>query len=190
MFPRDRNPDDLPAGLIVLLLFSLLATGCDKTQSANQALEKSVEVNHVKAATVAKFSGTVSIDGQPPKIDRRNPLYVIAYDPKNPPKGRQLPFATRCDETGHFEFNTYGTGDGLPEGSYIVLFAMPKVLTGGDGLKNLYNDPDRNAKDKQFQLELTTPGKTDWSFDLALEGKEPNTTPGPNTIFPNGKSKG
>ena len=94
---------------------------------------------------MVKFSGTVTVDGQPPAVDRRNPLFVIAYDPKNPPKGRQLPFTARCDKDGHFQFNTYSTGDGLPAGSYVVLFVQPKT-EGGDALKNLYNDPDKNAQ--------------------------------------------
>jgi len=93
-----------------------------------------------------------------------------------------LPFATRCDKNGHFEFNTYGTGDGLPAGSYVVLFAQPKT-EGGDGLKNLYNDPDKNAQEERFQINLTSPGKTDWAFDLAVAGKDPITTPGVHAVM-------
>jgi hypothetical protein len=172
----------VPGGFLGLLLFSLIAGGCDHGPSESESLKKSLEVNGGSAQTVVNFSGTVTIDNQPPVVDRRNPLFVFAYDPKNPPKGRQSPFSTRCDKNGHFAFNTYGTGDGLPAGSYVVLFAQPKA-EGGDGLKNLYNDPDKNAKEERFQINLTSPGKTDWAFDLAVAGKDPITTPGEHAVM-------
>jgi hypothetical protein len=173
--------------LAFLVVLGLGAGGCSHVPSESEAIKKSLEVNGRSELSVVKFSGTVTIDNQPPVVDRRNPFFVIAYDPKNPPKGRQLPFSARCDKNGHFEFNTYGTGDGLPAGSYVVLFAQPKVQ--GDGLKNLYNDPDKNAKDERFQINLTPPGKTDWVFDLAVAGKEPNTTPGEHSVMADRRRK-
>jgi hypothetical protein len=175
-------------GLALLVALGLSSGGCSRTQSENEALKKSLEVNGGSQSTVVKFSGTVTVDNQPPAIDPRNPLFVFAYDPKNPPKGRQLPLSTRCDKNGHFQFNTYGTGDGLPAGTYVVLFAQPKP-EGGDGLKNLYNDPDNNAKEERFQINLTPPGRTDWAFDLAVAGKDPNTAPGEHTVMANRGSK-
>lgn len=176
-----QNARRVPEGLVFLVVLGLSAGGCNRVPSESEALKKSLEVNGRTEQSVAKFSGTVTIDAQPPTIDRLNPLYVFAYDPKNPPKGRQLPFWTRCDKNGHFEFNTYSTGDGLPVGAYVVLFAQTKP-DGGDGLKNLYNDPDKNAKEERFQINLTSPGKTDWTFDLAVAGRDPNTTPGEHAI--------
>jgi hypothetical protein len=175
------------AGLALLVLLALHAAGCSHTQSESEALKKSLEVNGRSEETVVKFSGTVTIDGQPPTVDRRSPFFVFAYDPKNPPKGRQTPFTAHCDKSGHFAFNTYGTGDGLPAGSYVVLFAQPKA--GVDELKNLYNDPDVNAKEERFQINLTPPGKTDWSFDLAVTGKDPNPSPGPHTVMADRRRK-
>ena len=70
------------------------------------------------------------------------------------------------------------------------LFAQPKT-EGGDGLKNLYNDPDKNAKEERFQINLTSPGKTDWTFDLAVAGKDPITTPGEHAVMADrGRKKG
>jgi hypothetical protein len=172
----------LLTGWASLILFGVSMQGCSHVQSENEALKKSLEVNNRTQETVVKFSGTVTIDSQTPAVDRRNPLLVFAYDPKNPPKGRQTPFSTRCDKNGHFEFNTYSTGDGLPAGSYVVLFAQPRT-DGGDGLKNLYNDPDKNAQEERFQINLTSPGKTDWAFDLAVAGKDPVTTPGEHAVM-------
>jgi len=176
-----RNGFCLPREWAFLCLAILGAGGCSRVPTESEALKKSLEVNGRSAQSVVKFSGTVTVDNQPPAIDRRNPLFVFAYDPKNPPKGRQQPFATRCDKNGHFEFNTYGSGDGLPAGSYIVLFAQPKAA-GGDGLNNLYNDPDKNGKEERFRIELSRPGKTDWAFDLAVAGKDPVTSPGEHAV--------
>jgi hypothetical protein len=169
--------------LATLVFLALCAGGCNHTPSESEALKKSLEINNRKQLAVVRFAGTVTVDGQVPSIDRLNPLFVIAYDPQHPPQGRQMPYSTRCDKNGHFEFSTYGTGDGLPEGSYVALFAQPKV-GDGDGLKNLYNDPDRNAKEERFRLNIASPGKTDWSFDLAVEGKEP-AIPGEHAVLAN-----
>jgi hypothetical protein len=178
---RYRNPS-LPGGFLFLAFLSVGLAGCSRVQSESEAVKKSLEVNGGTQANVVKFSGTVTIDNETPAIDRLNPLYVFAYDPKNPPKGRQSPFNARCDKHGHFEFNTYGTGDGLPAGSYVVLFAQPKS-NGEDGLKNLYNDPDKNAKEERFQINLSPPGRADWAFDLSVAGKDANTKPGEHTVL-------
>jgi len=178
MFRRDNCNRRLTVAVLCTLGLSVI--GCNRATSEKEALRKSLEVNGGSEQNVVKFSGTVTVDNQPPVIERGSPFFVMAYDPKNPPKGRQLPFTTTCDKQGHFQFNTYGTGDGLPAGSYVVLFAQPKA--DGDGLKNLYNDPDINAKDERFRIELTSPGKTDWAFELAVAGKDPITIPGPHAI--------
>jgi hypothetical protein len=172
----------LSAGLELLVLLCFGAAGCGHVPSENEALRKSLEVNGGSQQSVVKFSGTVTVDGQPPAVDRRNPLFVMAYDPQHPPKGRETPFTTRCDKSGHFEFNTYGTGDGLPAGSYVAIFAQP-IAEGRDGLKNLCNDPDKNAKEERFQINLTSPGKTDWTFDLQVAGQDAVTTPGEHAVM-------
>jgi hypothetical protein len=178
----------LSAGLVLAVLFSFGTAGCNGPQSESEALKKALEVNNKSAETVVKFSGMVTVDGQPAAVDRRNPLLVIAYDPKNPPKGRQVPYSARCDKDGHFQFNTYSTGDGLPAGSYIALFVQPKI--DGDGLKNLYNDPDKNGKEERFQINLTPPGKSDWSFELVVAGKDAVTEPGEHAVMADrGKKK-
>jgi hypothetical protein len=177
-----RRKSLLQAGALTSLVIGLTGTGCTHTQTEKEQLQKSLEVNGRPESTVVKFSGTVTVDGQPPAADRHFPLYVLAYDPKKPPKGRQLPFSTRCNKEGHFEFNTYSTGDGLPAGEYIVIFAWPQA-DGSDGLKNLFNDPDKNAKEERFQINLASPGKTDWSFDLQVAGRDPVTTPGEHAVM-------
>jgi hypothetical protein len=99
---------------------------------------------------------------------------------------------TICDPEGKFSFRTYLAGDGVVAGKYVVTFVAlhPPAKSGrglmGDTLfsppdefKNLYNDPDQNAKEKQFSLNLQPPGKDDYEFDLAVAGQPPVETPGP-----------
>lgn len=177
-----RGKTLLQTGGLACLMVGLAASGCTHPQTENEQLKKSLEVNGRSEATVVKFSGTVTVDGQAPAVDRRFPFFVMAYDPKQPLKGRQLPNTARCNKEGHFQFNTYSTGDGLPAGDYIVLFAWPQA-DGSDGLKNLFNDPDKNAQEERFKIHLEAPGKTDWSFDLQTAGRDPVTTPGPHAVM-------
>ncbi len=91
-----------------------------------------------------------------------------------------------CRKDGSFTFYTYTAGDGVPVGSYVVLFAelhpsRQKGLIQPDGLKNLYDDPDKNGQNKDFVVTVAEPGKTDYDFNLDLAGKEP-ATPGPHAV--------
>jgi hypothetical protein len=165
--------------------FALVAAGCGQSsQSADQALNDRLRDSNSQRGQIAKFSGTVNIDHLPPALKSDEALMIMLYDSKNPPPAKQLPLAARVTNDGHFEFTTYSRGDGVQVGSYKVLFAAFKVnpLRGGsnspDVLKNLYNDPDTS----QFNVEITVPGKTDWTFDLEIAGKEANTTPGARAI--------
>lgn len=168
----------------VLLIALFLVAGCHG-ETADQALDRALrETNKTRDAT-AKFAGKVTIDGQRPELEKGQSLVVILYDPQKPPPNRQtMPRTARCRPDGNFAFNTYGTDDGAPVGNYIVLFAILKPsktgFRGPDGLKNLYNDPDKNEKIPDYHIDLKAPGKTDCLFDLAVAGKEPVTTPGPH----------
>ena len=82
-----------------------------------------------------------------------------------------------CFDLGHLLFCHRGIG-------FVI-------KSDGDALKNLYNDPDVNAKDEKFRLEATPPGKTDWTFDLQVAGKDSNTKPGEHAVMADrGKKKG
>jgi hypothetical protein len=165
-------------------LLPFLMTGCGGSQSADQTLKARLADSNSQAAEIATFSGTVTIDRSPPELKPDESLMIMLYDTKHPPPAKQLPIATRCGKDGHFEFTTYTRGDGVPVGSYKVLFAAFKFNPLGrgsnspDALKNLYNDPDTTP----FQVDLTRPGKTDWNFDLEIAGKEANTSPGQRAI--------
>jgi hypothetical protein len=76
--------------------------------------------------------------------------------------------------------------DGAPEGSYVVLFvALKHSLLGRqqgyhepDALQNRYNDPDKNAANPEFKVDVKPPGKTDYNFDLKLAGTDPGSPGG------------
>ncbi len=164
--------------------FALLVSGCGRSQSADQALNDRLRDSGATRGQIAKFSGTVTIDHQAPSLKPEEALMIMLYDTKNPPPAKQFPPSARVSRDGHFEFTSYTRGDGIAVGTYKVLFAVFAVspYRGGssspDLLKNLYNDPDTTP----FTVEITEPGKTDWSFDLEIAGKDANATPGERAI--------
>jgi hypothetical protein len=118
-------------------------------------------------------------------------LFILLYDPENPPKPKTSPQKSIVDlKTGAFSFTTYAQDDGVTTGTYIVLFVALKhtmlARNAGfhepDGLKNLYNDPDKNKDNPDFNLTVTAPGKTNYSFDLKLEGQELPSSPGSHAV--------
>ncbi|HXY37949.1 MAG TPA: hypothetical protein VEI07_27220 [Planctomycetaceae bacterium] len=182
------------SGPNVMAMFAVCAlaawtAGCGGTSSANQALDEQLNALGAKREAVAHFAGTVTVDGLPPAPGPKEALVVVLYDPKNPPGPGRAPRFAFCRKEGRFEFNTYERGDGVPAGSYIVLFEQPKIGGRGnpgfkppDALKNLYNDPDKNALVPEFKIDLTSPGRTDYAFNLAVAGKDPIAQPGPNAV--------
>jgi hypothetical protein len=168
---------------------SLLA-GCSKPSSSQSLDGQLGEMQATRKAT-AKFAGTVTIDGKTPANAIKDGLFILLYDPKNPPHNNAAPLKSIVDRaTGHFEFTTYAQGDGVPEGSYVVLFVAPHHTIFGktpgyhqpDALKNLYNDPDVNTKNPEFNITLARPGKTDYTFDLKVEGKESGAGSGEHAV--------
>lgn len=172
---------------VAVASFSLSTAGCDRTQTGKEALEQQLSTNGQTLGTISKFSGKVTIDGEAPVFAKSGQsLLIMLYDPKSPPSPQSPLQRTTVDKKGEFEFQTYDKGDGAKAGSYIVLFAALKphrngTFSGPDGLNNLYNDPDENKKNASFQVDLTGPGRTNYSFDLLLAGQSP-AEPGPRAI--------
>jgi hypothetical protein len=183
MIRVSRGLIGLSATVTALAVLCLAAPGCNKTQTPQQALDAQLDNLHVKKEPLGPFAGKVTIDGQPPTVAKDKALVVMLYDPKNPDK---RPLYTGCGKDGRFSFFTYTTGDGVRLGSYIVLFAELTItrragLRAPDELKNLYNDPDKNAQNKDFAVTVDAQGKTDYEFNLQIAGKDPGT-PGPHTV--------
>jgi hypothetical protein len=185
----------------------VLAAGCDKTVSPDAARQKQFDENTgYKRVDVAKFAGKVTVDGQPPPAGSK--LFVILNDFNHLDENAKLPaprLSAPCDEAGNFAFSTNDRHDGVAVGKYVVTFVEFKVPQSGGGadsghfkvpkafgsaakryrgdeLKNLYNDPDKNATETdKYVFDLKPPGKDDYVFDLSIAGKDV-VPPGPNAV--------
>jgi hypothetical protein len=190
-------------GTAALCLFAIAAAGCSHQQTEEQAAEAFFKNNPTaaKPIPVAKFAGRVTIDGQPPGADSH--LFVILNDPEHlekPGKAGPRLFAT-CDAEGNFAFKTHVAGDGVPYGKYVVTFvqlhrysqtkarhfggtiaSFGEQYVGPDALKNLYNDPEKNKADQAFQVDVEPPGRTEYSFNLSIAGKETVAQPGQYSV--------
>ena len=189
-FAARRAPADSLASLALLILAVLALQGCGPGPSRVDEFAK----NNAKTQAlepVGKFAGRVTVDGVTQV--GTDQLIVFLSDPKHLEKPAKY-FAS-CDPEGNFEFTTYMPGDGVPLGKYVVGFVAlriatkkaggppggPTPLRGPDGLKNLYNDPDKNKDVKEFGVEVTQPGRTDYEFALTTTGKLPGV-PGPHSV--------
>jgi hypothetical protein len=167
---------------VVLACTALSVLGCGDKRVAERMTDQLAETKGT-VVPVAKFAGTVTIDGLPPSVPPPYVLALFLYDGKGKEPGHETIYHTICDKDGHFEFTRYSKGDGVPPGSYTVLFAelmhrKGARSAGTDQLKNLYNDPDKSP----FHVELSPPGKNDWDFNLEVVGKDPVAAPGPHAV--------
>jgi len=173
-------------GLAALAVLTLLPSGCSRGPSTQQAVDTQLESLHLQREPLGRFAGKVTIDGQPPTFERGKVLLIMLYDQTHPEKNKPALYAT-CQPGGKFTFYTYTAGDGVPLGTYVVLFAQLAASRGRglvqpDGLKNLYDDPEKNSQNKDFVVTVTGSGKTDYDFNLELAGKDPVTSPGPHAV--------
>jgi hypothetical protein len=157
---------------------AFMAVGCSHQQSADEATDAALKAQGLDKETVYPLAGKVTVDGQPPQAQpKSNPIVVVLNDmskPDVPPRERRR---VELNPQGDFAFNTYKVDDGVPAGKYVVTFAQfkynkKKGLLGPDQLKNLYNDPDKNAQNKDFVIDHQSSGKTDYLFNLEVQGKE------------------
>jgi hypothetical protein len=190
-----------PVGSLGFFIVSLLTTtlaGCGGGSGGIRQDELDQASKGYKQSPVAKFAGQVSIDNQPPGAN--GVLFVVLNDPQHLERPGDVPkLFTECDAEGKFAFTSYLKGDGAPLGKYVVTFvhlrqggshegAGPRGLSGRgpdtttyssqDGLKNLYNDPEKNKNEPNFQIEVASPGRTDYDFNLTVAGKDPVLKPG------------
>jgi hypothetical protein len=182
---------------VAMIVLGFSGLGCNRRESADEALNRALAATNTPKSEIAKFSGTVTIDGQPPgiKVYDKHRILIMLYDPKNPPSSTNPILYVDCmpePNDGSFEFSTYNRGDGVPPGSYIALFLDMQTSWGGgykgtDRFKNRFNDPDKNEASPQFKVDLTDSGNADWQFNLVTEDNPPPAAPGPKTVFGPGK---
>jgi len=184
----------LAGRLAILTTLTLVLEGCGP-KTAEQALEQAFKDNpKATRVEVVKFEGRVTVDGEVPNKPGTK-LFIILNDPKQPQDPEKRPkLIGGVDADGNFFFSTNAAHDGVEAGTYVVTFVQlhhPQALFGQRGgelykppdeLKNLYNDPDKNASVGDFNVEIKPPGRTDWYFNLAVAGKDANPTPGPHAI--------
>ena len=163
------------------------ACGCSKTQSADQALNAALANSGLQREKTYPLAGIVMVDSQAPHFAKRGQkLVVMLNDPKKPDVPVMEKAYVEANDKGEFSFSTYAPGDGVKPGKYILTFAALQKkgrfgLLGPDLLNNHYNDPDKNADNKEFSIDHQAPGKTDYIFNLEIAGKE-TLTPGPHAL--------
>jgi hypothetical protein len=169
--------------VIVAACLCLVVVGCNKQQSNAERLNTAYEDSRMKRVDVYPLIGTVTVDNQPPAAQKskRWALVVMAYDASKPDQPARGQTYVTAKSDGSFTF-----GDGLPAGKYVMLFAgleftKKKGWHGPDTLKNLYNDPDVNAKKAEFLIEVP-PAKTDYSVNLNVAGETSPAAPGPKAL--------
>jgi hypothetical protein len=169
--------------VVIGVIFAVFLSG--RFSTGDSMVQIAIDKSGKPAAELGKMKGKVTIDGQPPATG--SDLIVFLNDPTNlPDPSRNPPWFCPCDSQGNFFFSTRMNGDGVAVGKYIVTFAKlrPVGLGGRDGykspdeLKNLYNDPEKNATIPEFNISVEAAGKNDYVFDLTVDGKQPVTTPG------------
>jgi hypothetical protein len=163
--------------LLASAIVVVITAGCS---GKPDRLERAYQEVGLTKTPVAPVAGSVAVDGSAPE-----PFTVVMlWEPKKPDAGV---LRTICDSQGHFEFTSYEHGDGVPPGTYVMLFASFHMggklgnFEGPDLLHNLYNDPDKNASLPEFQITVSAPGKSDYQFNLNVAGATP-ATPGPHSV--------
>lgn len=139
-------------GLMILGGACCLIASCGANQSGPK----------IKKVPVYKVSGVITIDGKPEAGVKLSALSQSPDDAKD--QARQA----MTNAEGKFEFSTYESNDGLPEGEYAVLISWPpgrmtmgkkQELHAKDGLHGKYNTPETSPlkfkveKGKSLKLE-------------------------------------
>lgn len=172
---------------VLIGLVAVWIGGCGGGPGADEAVNKVLKESGQQRANVFPLAGKVTIDGHAPETQAMGKrLIVILTDAAKPDAPASSCPKALCQPNGSFAFNTYGTGDGIAAGKYVVAivelkFDKRKGYAGSDGLKNLYNDPEQNAKLDGFVIDHKAPGKSDYAFNLEVAGRDAGT-PGPHSI--------
>jgi hypothetical protein len=172
-------------GVAATLIF-IVSSGCDGRQSAAERLDKAYKSAGMDPVAGYPLGGRLTIDNEPPVAkSARSRFVAIAYATAKPDAKANSNARVFVKPDGTFELSA------LPPGKYVMLFAQldydPRMgFFGPDGLQNLYNDPDINAKKPEFVIDHQAPGRTDYTFHLSVAGETPPATPGPKAFVGSG----
>jgi hypothetical protein len=162
----------------------LLVAGCSSGPTYDQAVDKALANAGQKREAVYPLAGKITVDGMPPDLAEGEWIVMMLKDPANPKADGRIAVISR---SGEFAFKTFGTGDGVKAGTYIVTLTklkrgQHKQYPGPDQFQNLYDDPDRNLKESpELKINHQPPGKKDYVFDLKIAGREA-VAAGPNAV--------
>jgi hypothetical protein len=102
--------------------------------------------------------GEVYVDGRP-----ADALAVRCTDLQGVDADQPTLSATFTDDAGKFALSTYRSGDGVPQGEYVLTFEWGKwnffsgTYGGPDKLKGRYRNPDAS----EFRVSVTGKGPVD-----------------------------
>ena len=120
MFFRTRLAS--PGCRLLAAFAPLLVAGCSGTQSANQALDKSLAAAGQERTKVYPLAGKLTVDGAPPELEPRETIILMLNDPAKLDTSLNLRPHVSVG-SGDFTFQTYVADDGVKPGTYIVTFA-------------------------------------------------------------------
>jgi hypothetical protein len=136
---------------LVALIFSLLITGCSQPPRGGPR-EKTYPV-----------TGVVVVDGEPTEM-----VEVVCH-PDGESSKIKYDVSTMTDKDGQFSLTTYQSGDGLPEGTYILTFKwMEPGFVPKDKFKGAYADPTKSTQ----KVTVVTGQKNDLG-EIELSSKGP-----------------
>ena len=102
-------------GLISAAITAIALAGCGEAKP--------------QRATVFPAKGTITLKGQPAHGA------IISLHPKTPlPNGAPAPRAN-VDKDGSFAISTYDSGDGAPEGEYVLTVVWNKLIKNGEDVR-------------------------------------------------------
>ena len=115
-----------PVAIAVSISVAIAAalSGCGSQQSSTQALDEQFKKNpEFQRQPVARFAGTVTVDGQPPEQGSKLFIILTEFQHLDANAHLEAPKLYRgCDAKGAFAFGTYERADGVPAGKYVVTF--------------------------------------------------------------------
>jgi hypothetical protein len=182
MFACAKGRSLLPLTLLGTLALGF-CVGCNRAPSDEQRLEEEYQRSGIQRIAVYPLAGRVTVDGEPLSFkSKKAAILVMAFDASKPQVSAKGQRYVEVKSDGSFDF-----GAGLPPGKYVMLFVAlqhnkKKGWHGTDTLKNLYNDPNVNAKKPQFNIDHQATGKSDYLFNLDLSGQEAVATPGQQAL--------
>lgn len=101
-------------------------------------------------------TGTLIVDGSPAEDVQVVCHSVTGLDKENPTSS-----STNTDKDGNFKIATYASGDGVPEGEYVLTFfwghtdVFTKEYVGPDKLNDRFRDP--KTATQKFTVTEGTP---------------------------------